>query len=129
MAITGGAGKEGEKKTHSQASLATIGTIIILQRTNNFIVGIGDREGAGQRASGRHGAYMGRKDPLPLTLGGKEKGKKRREANTRGKRVTGRKRAEESPGLACSLSSLWGRKEKEKRKVYKYIEGLDPPSS
>lgn len=73
--ITGGAGKEGGKKTHSQASLATIGTIVILQRTNDFIVGIGDREGAGQRASGRHGAYMGRKDPLPLTLGRKVKGK------------------------------------------------------
>ena len=43
--------------THTQASFPTIGPIIILQRTDDFIVGVGDRERAGQRCPGRHGLH------------------------------------------------------------------------
>jgi hypothetical protein len=42
----------------SCTSLATTGAIVILQGTNDFIVGVGDRERARQRASRRHGAYV-----------------------------------------------------------------------
>jgi hypothetical protein len=50
----------GAGDTHSETSLATIGAIVILQGTHHFIVGVGDREGAGQRASGGHGEDEGR---------------------------------------------------------------------
>lgn len=54
------ANKENEKakRTYSGTSLATTRTVIIFQGTDDFIVGVGDRERARQRASRRHGAYV-----------------------------------------------------------------------
>lgn len=50
--------------TYPQTSFPTIGTVIILQGTDDFVIGVGHGEGAGQRASGRHGAYTrGIRDP------------------------------------------------------------------
>lgn len=37
-----------------QTSFAAIGAIIILQWTDDLIIGVGDRKGAGQGRSGRH---------------------------------------------------------------------------
>ena len=41
--------------THPKTTLPAVGTIMVDKRTDDFIVGIGDREGAGERLSGRHG--------------------------------------------------------------------------
>lgn len=38
----------------TQASLATIGTVIVLQGADDLVVGVGDGEGAGQRGAGWH---------------------------------------------------------------------------
>lgn len=40
--------------TYTQASLATIGTVIVLQGADDLVVGVGDGEGAGQRGAGWH---------------------------------------------------------------------------
>lgn len=42
-------------ETYPETSFATIGAVIVGERTDNLIVGIGDREGAGQRGTRRHG--------------------------------------------------------------------------
>jgi hypothetical protein len=47
-----------DSETYSCTSLATTGTVVIFQGTNDFVVGVGDRERARQRASRRHGAYV-----------------------------------------------------------------------
>ena len=43
-----------EKNAHPQTALATIGAIIVLERTDDLVVGIGNGKGAGKRASGGH---------------------------------------------------------------------------
>lgn len=40
--------------THPQTAFATIGAIVVLERTDDLIVGIGNGKGAGKRASRGH---------------------------------------------------------------------------
>ena len=120
-----------KRKTHSQTSLATIGAIVILQGTDHFIVGIGDREGAGQRASGRHGAYGGGPS-LGEGAGGKWERKRKRKYDKRGERAQLDKGSNRQDWQALSLFltlTLVGKKEKKEKGKSMYIEGLDPPSS
>jgi hypothetical protein len=46
--------KKPPERTHPQTSFPAIRAIIILQWTDDLIIGVGDRKGAGQGRSGRH---------------------------------------------------------------------------
>lgn len=43
--------------THTEASFPTIGAVIILQGTDDLIIGVSDRERTSQRRSRRHGLH------------------------------------------------------------------------
>lgn len=47
-----------EKNAHPQTALATIGAIVVLERTDDLVVGIGNGKRAGERASGGHDMYV-----------------------------------------------------------------------
>lgn len=57
VAATAGQERKESQDTHTQTSFPTIGPVVILQGTDDFIIGVGDRERAGQRCPGRHGLH------------------------------------------------------------------------
>lgn len=44
-----------KNETYAETSLATIGAVVVGERTDNLIVGVRDRERAGKRGTRRHG--------------------------------------------------------------------------
>ena len=50
--------RSSEKTTHTQTAFATIGSIVILERTDDFVVLVGERERTGEGGSRWHGLHV-----------------------------------------------------------------------